>query len=235
MKVGTLPHRAWRSARACFAHVRRRLYGVLLGAPPWHRTGLERLGSAYGGWWVPSWILHTGTIAYCAGAGEDITFDVELLKRGCTVRTFDPTPRAVSHVRALRIEDHRFAFAPVGVWCEDASVRMYAPRDGAHVSHSIVNLQQTTDYIEVPVESLTTLTKRFGDDHIDLLKLDVEGAEYAVLRSLVELDPVPRAICVEFDQPSRLSIAREALRGLKTLGYRPVTCEGFNVLLVQSD
>jgi len=75
---------------------------------------LVRLGSRYGGWWVPKSVLTPAAVAYCAGAGEDITFDLALLEHGLRVTTFDPTPRAVSYVTSLGIADGRFRFAPVG-------------------------------------------------------------------------------------------------------------------------
>src|SRR5690606_25746429 len=55
----------------------------------------EKLGTRYGGWYVPSDLLNAQSICYCIGAGEDISFDIELINRfDCHVYTFDPTPRA---------------------------------------------------------------------------------------------------------------------------------------------
>ena len=39
--------------------------------------------------------------------------------------------------------------------------------------------------LEVPCVDLATLMRRNGDNHIDLLKLDIEGAEYGVLDDLL--------------------------------------------------
>ena len=50
----------------------------------------------------------------------------------------------------------RFHFMPVGLWSEDTVLRFFAPRDPAHVSHSVVNLQRTEDYFEAPVRSIPT-------------------------------------------------------------------------------
>ena len=60
---------------------------------------LQRIGSEYGGWIVPTALLREDWICYCGGVGEDITFDLGLIERyGCTVHAFDPTPRAISFV-----------------------------------------------------------------------------------------------------------------------------------------
>lgn len=55
-----------------------------------HNHKLEKLGSKYGGWIVPVDILDKNSICYCVGVGEDITFDLELIKRfDCQVYAFD--------------------------------------------------------------------------------------------------------------------------------------------------
>ena len=53
------------------------------------------IGSDYGSWIVPTALLSADAICYCAGVGEDVTFDLGLVARfGCRVWAFDPTPRA---------------------------------------------------------------------------------------------------------------------------------------------
>src|SRR5690348_3239944 len=59
---------------------------------------LVTLGSEYGANTVPKSALKPGAVAVCAGAGEDVTFDVELNNKGLLVYCLDPTPRAVEHV-----------------------------------------------------------------------------------------------------------------------------------------
>ena len=62
----------------------------------------EKLGSDYGDWFIPIHLLNEQSICYCFGAGEDISFDIELIRHyGCHVYTFDPTPRSIEHVRLL--------------------------------------------------------------------------------------------------------------------------------------
>lgn len=63
---------------------------------------MVRLGSDGCGWWVPKAVVRPRAIAYCAGAGEDISFDLELHRRGLTVVTIDPTPRAIAHVDSVQ-------------------------------------------------------------------------------------------------------------------------------------
>ena len=185
---------------------------------------LIRIGTKYGGWTIPVNLLDKNSICYCAGAGEDISFDIGLIYRyGCDVYTIDPTPRAINHVayikqmvsasknahinknsnNAYHIQPsqlHHLIFIPNGLWKEDTIMKFYAPKTPTHVSHSILNLQKTDHYFEAPCKKVATLMKELGHDHIDLLKLDIEGAEYAVIDSILEDNLDIRCICVEFDE-----------------------------------
>jgi FkbM family methyltransferase len=102
--------------------------------------------------------------------------------------------------RASRVSLERLRFERVGLAGDDGILRFYAPRDRRHVSHSVLNLQGTSEYFEAPCLSLGSLLRRVGWDGLDLLKLDIEGAEYAVLDGLGSGGPLPTVLCVEFDE-----------------------------------
>ena len=198
-----------------------------------NESGLVRLGSAYGGWWVPEDALSPGAVAYCAGAGEDITFDLALHERGLRVTTFDPTPRAIEHVNGLQVGDAGFRFVPVGWWDEEAELRFYAPRNPSHVSHSAVNLQGTDTYFTAPVKSVAALARELGDSDLEIVKMDIEGAEIRVIESMLDNGPLPRVLCIEFDQPQSFVRILRAVRTLRKRGYHAAKLEGWNVTLVR--
>ena len=221
---------------AAVALVRGQFLRLLLHA--WLRPankGLVRLGSAYGGWWVPRLAVTEGGVAYCAGAGEDVTFDLALHAAGFRVRTFDPTPRAIAHVESVRPHDARFVFVPIGWWESEATLRFYAPRNADHVSHSALNLQETDEYFEAEVKTVAAHARDIGDSQIDLIKMDVEGAETRVIRSLLEDGPLPRVLCVEFDQPQPFAAVVGAIRALRSSGYRVAKIERWDFTFVRSD
>ena len=65
-----------------------------------YRGNLEliKLGSAYGGWSLVSHPSLFNGLVISAGAGEDISFDVEIVNFfDAKVVLVDPTPRAVDH------------------------------------------------------------------------------------------------------------------------------------------
>ncbi len=190
---------------------------------------LVRLGSDYGGWIIPRRLLRPGAICYCAGVGEDATFDLELIRHGCLVVSIDPTPRAIQYGESIARQEPRFNLVPLGLWSTPTVLRFYAPRDPTHVSHSIVNLQASTTYFEAQCTTVRSLAEKLGHDHLDLLKLDIEGAEFEVLTSVLRGGPLPGTICVEFDQPSPMATVRRTVRDLSKAGYKPVAIERWNV------
>lgn len=202
--------------------------------PSTHGGDLVRLGTDYGGWWVPRGLAAPGTVAYCAGAGEDVSLDIALHDAGCEVTVFDPTPRAIAYVERHAPTGPRFRFVPIGWWDEETELRFFAPRDPAHVSHSVVNLQATSEYFMAQVKPVDVLMRDLGDDHVDLIKMDIEGAEYAVIDSLLERGPQPIALCVEFDQPEPIVRTIRAVRKLREAGYALVKIERWNYTFVRS-
>lgn len=194
---------------------------------------LVRLGSGYGGWWVPTSVLAPGTTVVSAGIGEDTTFDEELLAHGCEIWAVDPTPRAERHVQSRAgVLGGRFHFLPVGLWRSDETLRFYAPADPSHVSHSVLNVQQTDTWFEAECWSLAHLLREIGLDTPDVLKLDIEGAELEVLRDMIEGRMRPAVVGVELDAPLPEMRTLNLLRGLRRAGYRIAHAEGWNLLLL---
>jgi FkbM family methyltransferase len=195
-------------------------------------TPIERLGSRYGGWKIPSSFIGLDSVVYCAGAGEDITFDLELIQRfGCQVYTIDPTPRAKAHVAVTAPSDNRFHFLDVGLWDCDDVIRFYAPADPTHVSHSALNLQRTSEFFEAPVKKLSTIMREHGHKRLSLLKLDIEGAEYRVLDSLIADGVNADVICVEYDE-AQLPLDAAYLTRIRRSAYA-LMCYGYSLVAVE--
>lgn len=194
---------------------------------------LVRIGTPYGGWWVPTDEIVPGSVCCCAGVGEDISFDLALVEQlGCRVVAMDPTPRAVAYVDNLCLPPG-LVFLPLGLGGTARTERFYAPKDPRHVSHSISNLQRTTDYFEAPLVTLSDVMAQSGVERFDLLKIDIEGAEHEVIEAIERTGPVPRVLLVEFDQPEPIGRSRRTLSRLRRIGYQVVKVERFNVTLVR--
>ena len=218
----------------------------------------RRLGSGYGGWWVPVQGISPTSVCYSVGAGEDISFDIELAKTfGVQVNIVDPTPRAKLHFESflakMQMRNNRslltegqsseplastqiaaqLRFIGFGVWDQDTIQRFYFPRDPSHVSCSITNIQNTESYFEAQCYTLKSLMSLRGDLTLNLLKLDVEGAEHNILKRML-LDQIhPDVLLVEFDDGHPRNILATAKR-LRAAGYRRVRIENRNCLLIRT-
>ena len=220
-----------RLARKASTRARRSLLTPFLHVQ--YDATLVRLGSVDCGWWVPSEVLRPGAVAYCAGAGEDISFDLELHRRGLQVVTIDPTPRAIAHVRSVDPRADGFTFVPMGLWDHPSELTFYAPADASDVSHSVVNLQRTADAdaFTARVDSLGRIAETLGHDQIDLLKVDIEGAESTVLPHMLREGPLPAVVCFEYDQPQSSVALLRLLRQFADRDYRLVRREKWNFTL----
>lgn len=174
----------------------------ITGARIVSRNDMVLIGNReYGGWVVPASLLGAESICYCVGCGEDISFDLGLIHQfGCHVFGFDPTPRAIKSVNAQTRNIKNYHFRDIGLWDKQDTLKFFAPQNPEHVSHSALNLQKTNEFFLAKVQRLSEIMKDNSHDKLDLLKLDVEGAEYKVIDSIIEDKIDIKILCVEFDE-----------------------------------
>lgn len=86
------------------------------------------------------------------------------------------------------------------MWDHEEKLRFYTPKNPDHVSHSALNLQNTEEFFEADVDRLANIMQKNGHTHIDLLKLDIEGAEYKVVNSIIEDKLDIKILCIEYDE-----------------------------------
>jgi FkbM family methyltransferase len=166
--------------------IRRRWFELRLGnLRPEPGPPIVELGTTYGGWKIPGEILDRESVCYCVGAGGDISFDLEVIRRfGARVRCFDPVEAFERSARASAAGEERFSFMRVAIAMRDAPLRMQVHHEPESESVSAAGLYDSGAWVEVQGRTIPSLMREFGDDRIDLLKLDVEGAEYALLPTL---------------------------------------------------
>jgi FkbM family methyltransferase len=182
------------------------------------------LGTEYGGHAVCPTRLTPESVIYSVGVGEDISFDLELIERyGVTVHAFDPTPRSIAWIEAQSLGS-RFKMHGVGVADYDGTASFAPPPDPTHISHTLMDRPETEDRaFEVPVKRLQTLMAELGHTQLDVLKMDIEGAEYGVLEQLLAEGPHVPQILVEFHHqfPSiGVQRTRSMIETLHGAGYR---------------
>jgi FkbM family methyltransferase len=208
----------------------------------------ELFGSNYGFIAIPNSLLYADSVVYSIGAGEDLLADVDLSERlGCSIHIVDPTPKAAAHfeqvILAARhnkpintreglpyklspIVAERLIYITKALWKEDTNIRFYEPENPDHISHSITNVQHTDRFIEVPAVRLATLMAENGHAKIDFIKIDIEGAEYAVIDDILASNLVIKSMYIEyhadFDLPfgTATTMTNRSLTKLINAGYR---------------
>lgn len=182
-------------------------------------------GSKYGGFYILPDLLKSKSTVYSFGIGEDVSFDLEVIKRhGCTVFGFDPTPKSIKWVNDRNLQE-QFVFKPYGIGKETGIVTFYLPENDEYVSGSLNENKNisTSKSISVPVKSFHDIISELGHEKIDVLKMDIEGAEYEILPILLSQKTEITQILIEvhhrfYDDGNKRT--KEALKLLREYGYK---------------
>ena len=200
----------------------------------------ELLGTEYGGHTLATKGLHTGSVVYSFGVGEDVSFDLALIKRfGSTVHAFDPTPRSIAWVNAQLLPE-QFVMHGYGIADKNGTLRFSPPTNPTHISHTLLERPETAGAaIEVQVKRLGTIMAELGHQRLDVLKMDVEGAEYDVLADVLAQSIEIDQILVEFHHQFKnvgAQKTRDAVTRLNNAGYRvfAVSPSGHEVSFIRS-
>jgi FkbM family methyltransferase len=165
--------------------------------------------------------------------GDDLGLELALgFLFGCAVFAFDPSPRVSALAADVPGVEDCFSFYALGVWSGDGILSFYAA-DGATRPQEVGSWSTTprSDCLrmEASARSLSSLMRELDHPEIDLLKLDIEGAEGEVLRAAVEDGIGIGAISAKFRSRSTMV---ETTRMLEGAGYRPVAVDGSRVTLL---
>jgi len=222
-----------------------------------------KLGTNYGGWFIPKEIdLNENSIVYSGGVGEDISFDLLLSdKYDSNIVLIDPTERASKHyeevkdyfktkkwefsgdiqkdyyvkVSGLNMNFDKISYLNIGIWNKKETLKFYKQNNPQYVSQSLIGNMFGNEYDKVEVDSIKNIMKKQGHDKIDLLKLDIEGAEIKVLNNMLDDKIYPRYLCIEFDlylqKKDKNGETKTLLGRLIKIGYRVLKNDNYNVTL----
>jgi FkbM family methyltransferase len=176
----------------------------------------------YGGWRICPDDIKAESIVYSFGVGEDISFDLSLIQTfHLRVWAFDPTPRSIAWVNG-QPKSPNFVFHPYGIAHFDGIATFHLPDNPDHVSGTLLpDGRHGGGKLEVPVKRLANIMAELGHQRLDILKLDIEGAEYAVLEDVLRSELRIDQILVEFHPPLRRDKeqVRRTIRELNRNGY----------------
>lgn len=191
----------------------------------------EDIGTEYGGWSIFPDNITEESIVYSFGVGEDISFDLGMIEKfGVNIYAFDPTPRSIEWVKAQTLPDN-FHFFEYGIAGYDGIAKFYPPDNPEHVSHTMIYKENTAHkMIEVKVYKLKTILSMLWHQRIDILKMDIEGAEYEVIDDLVSEDIEIYQLLVEFHHRLKNVGLEKTKRAINLLNEK-----GFKIFDIASD
>ena len=178
--------------------------------------------------------LDERSVVYSFGVGTDISFDLALIdKFGSTIHAFDPTPKSIEWIKQQSLPK-TFVLHEYGLAASDGIMTFYPPENPDHVSHTAIARDTAArktaaretagpDAIQVQMKQLSTIMNELGHKDIALLKMDIEGSEYEVIRSLVSSPIRPKQLLVEFHHRFPEIGTRKtllAIQQLRQIGYR---------------
>jgi FkbM family methyltransferase len=185
------------------------------------RSGAD--GRVYGAWPIISNCLDSGSIVYSYGLGTDISFDRHLYEQfKLKVFGFDPTITDME-ISRLHFDPQYFSLQRIGLSKSDGQISFYKslnPTIGSLISTWTRGYDEKP-VITCPVETIATSMRRLGHHWIDVIKLDVEGAEFDYFSSV---DCIPATqIIIEFHDRLFDEKSREAV-------YKQLNYQGFSLI-----
>ena len=216
---------------------------------------LVRLGSDYGGWWLPKAAIsnnHSLKVAISAGLGFDVTFDKALLQSGFDVIGLDPLEECIDHAESSLQKFDGFTSLRKGLWETTGVQNFYPPKISTHDSWSVRNIQYSSfsgikSFEVISLEDLFGLYPKLKESDYRILKMDIEGSELEVMQSLLIFDYKFDFIGIEIDflslipflqirnRVAMIKNARALLKDFNSIGYRLVKTENFNFFWIQTN
>ena len=199
----------------------------LLGIEPIFKIDLELSISEQSGWSFFAPLINKKSIVYSVGICDDTGFEEDIINLfGANVYAFDPTPHCLEWIKRHKLPE-KFIFYPWAAAGKDGNIYLY-PRLTSNGKKSKIMFtlisEKKDDGIEVTALTISSMAKKLGHSHIDVLKMDIEGAEYDVIKSLISESSIrPKMILVEFHHRfKRLTKQNtiDAVYQLRQAGYK---------------
>ena len=187
---------------------------------------IKLYGSDYGGFLVAPALLLNGGTALCAGVGEDISFDIQLMGlHNMKIVGVDPTLKSLAYIERIVNNEQYHLLESALIGRSDLSqIEIYENSNPEYVSESILSEHSSVDYKRSRMVSTITIEQIISQHgELALIKMDIEGAEYEVIENLKE-SPANH-FCIEFHHHCTgysIQDTQNALQKLGSLGYNSI-------------
>ncbi len=159
-------------------------------------------GTVYGGFDLAEQFLKRAGVIYSFGIGEDLSFSNAVMKHNAEIEiyAFDPTPKAIAYIKRHELyANKKFHFQEIGISYKNGNEQFFLPQNPDYVSGSVYKHKgvEKENVINVSMKCLKSIMEELGHNYIDVLKLDIEGAEYEVIPNILRDELQIGQICVE--------------------------------------
>jgi FkbM family methyltransferase len=192
------------------------------------RLPLEFHGSDYGGWHIVAGRVRADSVVLSFGLGHDISFDSSIIENyKCKICGYDPDPKAWAHFEGKTLPEG-FTWIRKGVSDSTGVFTFYPPTREDYVSGTILKDREgfKANGVQVELVDVVEIINQLAPEgKVEILKMDIEGAEYAVVKRLVDSGAVSRInqLLVEFhhgDGVINISDSIDAIRRLRAAGFK---------------
>ncbi len=197
------------------------------GREPKFKIDLKLNITTFGDWGVPLEHVHSGDVMYSFGICDDIDFEKEIYKnKNISINAFDPTPYSVDWIKKQDI-GHCLQFHPHAVSDRNGHFYLYPllnkkGRASKKMYSFHTQNKERSDGVKVEALTIDSIMKKLNHKHVDIIKMDIEGAEYGVINNLLESSIRPRIIMMEYHHRFEGINKKETIgsvNALKCAGY----------------
>lgn len=164
----------------------------------------------------------------------------------------DPTQRAITHfeevkkyfnnnelftgniqkdyydnIKSLKPDMTKFCYESIGLWDKKDQLKFYFQNNANNVSQSVITNMFGNNYSIVEVDTIKSIMNKYNHSKIDLLKLDIEGAEVQVLENMLNEKIYPKYLCIEFD----LKLKNKDVNNKTETIIQKLLNAGYNILI----
>lgn len=169
-------------------------------------------------------LLSPGSLYFDIGAnvGTEVLLALE---QGANVHAFEPTKLSYQHLLINLYLNHfsaKWVAQPLAIANRNGNIRFFAFDDGLALKNSAVKSDPHQVEIIVPAQKLDTYLQKNQLSDVDLLKVDVEGAELDVFKGAQKAlsKQEIKAIYWESNQMASPAVRQKTREFLTALGYQ---------------
>lgn len=161
-------------------------------------TAIDQRFTLYGNYYLFNQCsLNASSVVYSLGVLGNTDFDQAVTSQfDCPIYLFDPSIIATRHINELK--QPKFIFTEVAIWKEAGEMQFTTPLYGGSPSMVLTHSGQKFTAEAITLRQAMDLHHH---QHIDVLKLDVEGAAPAILNNMLEQHIFPTQVVAEFERP----------------------------------